>query len=611
LHYYQLPPPSSPLFFNLSSTNLSSLIPVINLGLKHILIPKDTTDEEIKNGINQFKHKLGWSYFFQIQNRQTKSEDIPKGFKLPNAPFHFSPPFDKPLQLVNMMLIAAQYYSAKNPNRIQNSAPSSHSPSTIKSFLTRNPQIKMVASDKNLGLVALDLVHYDSLVIQHLSTAFYEYVEPIFENQFFQTFLQRVKRRFAKLFTDYISDTESKTSAIFKYFKHCLSKVFSIPAFHVLVKIHKGLSPLYTRPIVGAVNWYTTPVSILLSQKLRPYMMQSTSIATNTFAVTTAISHFVLFNSTRLKPGNYIFLVTLDVKSLYTNIDLEMLGDLLRPIDLLPLFNFVSRNNYFQYNQHVYRQTNGIAMGTNAAPELANYYLMKLLDPTLENNRHVVLYQRYLDDLLVFWNSDLPSLMLFIQELNSLIPGIEFEHTISNTSADYLDLNIKYQNRSIAYATHQKALNKYCYITPQSCHPTHTKRGFIKGELTRYATNSSNHYYYKTTKDLFYKRLLARGYQHSFLAPIFTAHQYSSKFKSTLPRDSSSLIVLPIRYSYRSNLHKFTRTLSSISKNEMPRLLHPKKMLVAWKKSPNLFSLLSSSKLSTAQSALLEASRNV
>ena len=87
------------------------------------------------------------------------------------------------------------------------------------------------------------------------------------------------------------------------------------------------------------------------------------------------------------KPGDY--LVTLDVKSLYTNIPqdegIEYCLTTLQEYyhDRLPIpirylkqiFNFVLKQNFFEFDNKYYRQIDGTAMGSQFAPNFANLFM--------------------------------------------------------------------------------------------------------------------------------------------------------------------------------------------------------------------------------------------
>jgi hypothetical protein len=389
-----------------------------------------------------------------------------------------------------------------------------------------------------------------------------------------------------------------------------------LPYFHVLPKLHKikpGNSIIPSRPIVGATNWFTTPISILLSQLLRPLVRSKKQIATNTAEVAEELTFFNLFNSGTLANLNRpVFVVTMDISSLYTNINLSTLEELFREKnpDFEPLLKYINDHNYFQYDGRTFKQINGIAMGTNAAPEIANYYLMYLLDPIIISNEMVKLYKRFLDDLLILWNGTLTQFTDFFVELNQLIPGITFTYEISKESGIFLDLHITISDFGntqpvIKFATHQKLLNKYAYISPKSCHPVHTLKGFIYGELQRYATNSSGSFFYESTKQEFKKRLLARGYSRSFLEPIFVKHRYYCRSQNKIP---DSQLNMSLRYSYRNGLTKrLGRFIKFKSKRNVDKLIPGTKFIFSWKKSPNLLNKICSSKINIQQSQLLRA----
>jgi hypothetical protein len=47
----------------------------------------------------------------------------------------------------------------------------------------------------------------------------------------------------------------------------------------------------------------------------------------------------------------------------------------------LHLIHFICDNDFFTYNDTIFKQQDGLAMGTNSAVNLANHYLLMLIDP--------------------------------------------------------------------------------------------------------------------------------------------------------------------------------------------------------------------------------------
>jgi hypothetical protein len=182
-------------------------------------------------------------------------------------------------------------------------------------------------------------------------------------------------------------------------------------------------------------------------------------------------------------------LITLDVSSLYTNINIDMLCNDLHNID--PMFAmisyFVCYNNYFQYKDDIYHQINGIAMGTNAAVAMANIYLGIHLDPFLALKLHC--YRRYIDDIFGISSDSLQRIEISIAEWNTMVPKINFTQSISMESVDFLDITI-YKNptdkRTLVTKTHHKAISKFLYLPYNSLHPESTFKGLITGMLKRF-----------------------------------------------------------------------------------------------------------------------------
>ena len=88
----------------------------------------------------------------------------------------------------------------------------------------------------------------------------------------------------------------------------------------------------------------------------------------------------------------------------------------------------------------------------------------------------------------------------------------------------------------LQFSTFQKPLNKYLYIPFESFHPSSNKKAFIKGELMRYARNSSSFKSFSETRDRFWKRLRLRGYPFAFLLPLFREIRYSDRKKWLLQK---------------------------------------------------------------------------
>lgn len=87
------------------------------------------------------------------------------------------------------------------------------------------------------------------------------------------------------------------------------------------------------------------------------------------------------------------FLITLDIKSLYTNISrdqaittfLKVFKGHPQLMFLLDLLKFVLKSNIFEFDNLVFTQTCGLAMGTKLAPALATIFIGQLEEAFLSS----------------------------------------------------------------------------------------------------------------------------------------------------------------------------------------------------------------------------------
>ena len=226
------------------------------------------------------------------------------------------------------------------------------------------------------------------------------------------------------------------------------------------------------------------------------------------------------------------FLVTADMSSLYPNIntkkaiialDLLLRDNRVPQTPLLVQFTrLVFENNFLksEFSQDIFHQSFGIAMGSPFAVTATNafmYYHEKSIAECF--SQHLALYKCFIDDIFAIWVGTRNILLEFIDLFNTKDERIKITYKISQSSISFLDL-LLYKDpacTTLQYSTFQKPLNKYLYVSFESFHPTSNKKAFIKGELMRYARNSSQFSAFNITRDLFWRRLHLRGYPASFL----------------------------------------------------------------------------------------------
>ena len=153
-------------------------------------------------------------------------------------------------------------------------------------------------------------------------------------------------------------------------------------------------------------------------------------------------------------------MVSFDVTSLFTNIPLQatveiILNKIFYEDDYL--FHGLNRSNFqklleiavqdthFLFNNDIYKQVDGVAMGSPLGPIMANAFMCSLEEQMLDDcplAYRPLFYRLYVDDTIALFRSR-EAAENFLQHINSLHPNIRFtiEHEHDNKLA-FLDILI-------------------------------------------------------------------------------------------------------------------------------------------------------------------------
>lgn len=545
-HRYPVLDYDKPPVFNISNhPDIESFLQTFNLGLKHIPLNPSLANNAILSAFKDFRNKAVWADFFSNHpdNDDIHEEYNPKlrffkrPTKEPDKHIRYLCAFHE--ELLRMELLVRQFTKQQPISILTDEY------SKLKRFKKAHPELIFKPTDKNLGLAVLTIQQYDELVRTHLQDDnHYQIIEHLNEGDVANQLHDLPNNSFSKQERDLCRANHT----------------YDLPAFYIIPKVHKQV--LSSRPIVGATNWYTTPAAIILDIRLQSHLNSDMGkyIIKNSYEATKRLD---AMTTKRLR------LVSMDISSLYTNIRLPHLYETLQLLDtsnsrLVELARFVSENNFFQYNKTTFRQTDGIAMGSNSSVSLANIYLAFHLDFRMANMQNVINYMRYIDDTLFLWAGTDKELLEFHRDINTWLPGITFTMETSLTGLAFLDLFVFYEDSlfsdqavKISYKTYTKPLNKFSYITQRSLHPTHVFKGFIKGELIRFSRTCSSSALFEQQKLAFIKRLMLRGYQMSFLLPIADtiSFNYTNMLANSDFANNKKLVVLALPYNLRPGLN--------------------------------------------------------
>ena len=261
------------------------------------------------------------------------------------------------------------------------------------------------------------------------------------------------------------------------------------PNFYMLPKIHKSGNP--GRPVINSCNCHTTNISAFVANSLQPEVEKLRSYVKDTTDLINKVE------GTDVPQGSY--LVSLDVKALYTNIPheegLEAVENTLKGTyrsdfiqAILSLLTLILTLNNFTFNDDNYLQISGCAMGTICAPPYANIFMGKFeekyLYPLLHSKGR--LYLRYIDDIFLIWTGTKNEFDQLMTIINNLHETIKFEYEISETEIPFLDTIIYVDvERKLRTKPYQKPTDRQNFLHRQSAHPEALKKSIPYSQALR------------------------------------------------------------------------------------------------------------------------------
>lgn len=107
---------------------------------------------------------------------------------------------------------------------------------------------------------------------------------------------------------------------------------------------------------------------------------------------------------------------------------------------VMELLDFAVEHNYFLDSGVYYFQTRGVAMGAKFTPSMANLFMSKWKEDVVLHDRPsgLVLWKRFIDDVLCICDGDVESAGTFLSFLNSNDRGIILAHKIQSDPNPFL-----------------------------------------------------------------------------------------------------------------------------------------------------------------------------
>ena len=304
--------------------------------------------------------------------------------------------------------------------------------------------------------------------------------------------------------------------------------------FYMLPKIHKDPSVWSRpdeippgRPIVSDCSSETCYTAEFIDHYLNPLSTRHDSYIKDTYDFVNKVRGIHM-------PADSL-LFTIDIDSLYTNIDIteglqtienifSKYPDVTRPdAHILRLLKINLTRNDFTFNGEFFLQIKGTAMGKKFAPAYANIFMAEWEVAALAScDKKPLHYFRFLDDIWGVWTHSRLDFNDFLATLNSHNPSITIKSTCSFSSVDFLDTTTFkgpdfLSTRRLDIKVYFKDTDTHALLHKSSFHPRHTYAGLVKSQLLRFSRICTREVDFKSATRVLFAALSTRGYSRTFL----------------------------------------------------------------------------------------------
>jgi hypothetical protein len=256
------------------------------------------------------------------------------------------------------------------------------------------------------------------------------------------------------------------------------------PTIKGLIKIHKIDHPI--RPIV---NWRNAP-AYKLAKLFNNELNESSPLPfdsniKNTTHLTKSLKEIPQNANSRL--------ASLDIKNMYTSIPIREAKNILenalenslvnpnKAKEILSWYDVITQQNYFIFNNTVYTQTDGLAMGAPSSSIISELFLQYIecnFSAPIVNKHGISGYYRYADDILILYNSSITNTLSILHDFNNIHSNLQFtSETEIENSINYLDISIHRTDSDLTFHIYRKPTFTDTIIPYDSSpYPTQTRR---------------------------------------------------------------------------------------------------------------------------------------
>jgi hypothetical protein len=144
------------------------------------------------------------------------------------------------------------------------------------------------------------------------------------------------------------------------------------------------------------------------------------------------------------------------------------------------LLNIILEQNYIEDDGKWYKENDGLAMGAPTSAILAKVFLQHLehtMIIDILNTFQIIDYHRYVDDILIMYNSRTTNIDNTLKEFNEICSKIGFriEEEEVNNKINFLDVSTEKTRNKLQLGIYRKPTTTDLIIHNDLCHPYEQK----------------------------------------------------------------------------------------------------------------------------------------
>lgn len=370
--------------------------------------------------------------------------------------------------------------------------------------------------DKGKGVVVMDKSDYESTMKNHIESGDYSIHEtrrkfPVDE---FQGYVKAGLK--ILLESEIISDFEKKSLTVSNP---------RVPRMYGLPKIHKEGNQI--RPVVTTIDAPTSKIAKYLSRAFRKFSRPGMYGIKNSLEFIRDLEELSIEDDEEI--------VSFDVKALYPSVPEESALEHVREwiegqdisdnecIKLTSLLEIAVSQKYFQFNNKIYVQESGLAIGDSLSGIIAEVFMSKLEEAFMRESWAPRFYRRYVDDSFAIVKKG--EAQNILSKLNERDKNIIFtmEREIDG-HLPFLDILVKRESRRFKFEIYRKPTDTKLCIPNNSLHPWKYRLAafesmahrLVSVPLSQQDHEKEVHYMIETAK--------VNGYEESTVLKIINKH---------------------------------------------------------------------------------------